>query len=193
VAKVLQIHHDATRQAWWSPARLQPTDPPPLGAGALRVGSPEHGRRRRQRRSRWGAGVRRSKRARPRHHRGRRSRGRSAEGEPGESRVRRRWSGGARGSERDGAAAGSAATARDTDEGGEVGAGKRQTRGGDKAGGGRRRSKVTGVHGSGGVGAEDRGDDLDGETAQSDGRSFFGRRGATRGQGMAGARTRFRV
>jgi len=33
VAKVLQIHHDATRQAWWSPARLQPTDPPPLGPG----------------------------------------------------------------------------------------------------------------------------------------------------------------
>jgi len=55
--------------------------------------------------------------------------------------------GGARGSERDGAAAGSAAMARDTDEGGEVGAGKRQSRGGDKAGGGRRRSKVTGVDG----------------------------------------------
>ena len=50
--------------------------------------------------------------------------------------------------------AGSAATAQDNDEGGEVGAGKRQSKGGDEAtskgrGGGRRRSHITGVDGCG--------------------------------------------
>ena len=42
-------------------------------------------------------------------------------------------------------------------------------------------------------GAEDGGDDLDGEAARSDGQSFVGLRGAVRGQGMTRARMRFRV
>ena len=83
-----------------------------------------------------------------------------------------------RGSELEGDAAGSAATAWDIDEGGEVGAGKWQSRGDDEVGGGQRRSKEGG---SRGVGAEDQGDDLDGEATRSDGRSVFGRRGAMRG------------